>query len=337
MKVIEIQERFGLDALVMSEREQPQPGRRQVTVRVQAVSLNFRDLMTVKGDYNPRQPLPLIPCSDGAGEVVEVGADVTRVQPGDRVAGIFAQRWLGGEPPAEARGSTLGGPLDGMAAEYVVLDEDGVVPVPEHLDLEQAATLPCAAVTAWNAVVEQGRVRAGDTVLVLGTGGVSIFALQFARAAGARVIVTSSSDDKLERARALGADAGINYREHPDWYKRVLELTDGRGVDQVVEVGGAGTLQQSVNAVRIGGTISVIGVLSGVKSELDVRPVLMKGVRLHGVFVGPREMFEAMNRAIALHRIEPVIDSRFEFDAFREALEHMAAGRHFGKIVVRVG
>lgn len=334
MKVIEIQEQFGLDALATASRTSSEPARRQVKVRVEAVSLNYRDLMMIKGQYNPRQPLPLVPCSDGAGEVVAVGEDVQRVKRGDRVAGIFAQRWLGGQPPDEAKYSTLGGPLDGMAAEEVVLDEDGVVPIPGHLDCVQAATLPCAAVTAWNAVVEQGQVRAGDTVLVLGTGGVSVFALQFARAAGARVIATSSSDAKLKRAIDLGAAEGINYRETPDWHKRVLELTDGRGVDQVVEVGGAGTLQKSVHAVRAGGMISVIGVLAGVNSELDVRPVLMKGVRLHGVFVGSREMFTAMNRAIELHAIEPVIDSRFGFDEFKAAFEYMESGAHFGKIVV---
>lgn len=336
MNVIEIQQQFGLDALAVAQRPQPEPGRGQVLVRVRAVSLNFRDLMTVKGQYNPKQPLPLIPCSDGAGEVVAVGEDVDRVKVGDPVAGIFAQRWLGGRAQPEFRHSTLGGPVDGMAAEYVVLDQEGVVRTPDHLDAEQAATLPCAAVTAWNAVVEQGRVRVGDTVLVQGTGGVSMFALQFAKAAGARVIATSSSDEKLERARALGADHGINYRETPEWGRKVLEITDGRGVDQVVEVGGAGTLMQSIQAVRVAGTISVIGVLSGVATELDVRPVLMKGVRLHGVFVGPREMFEAMNRAIELHRLTPVIDRRYDFDEFRAALELMEAGKHFGKIVVRV-
>jgi len=336
MNVIEIQQQFGLDSLAVAERPQPEPGRGQVLIRVRAVSLNFRDLMTVKGQYNPKQPLPLIPCSDGAGEVVEVGEGVDRVRPGDRVAGIFAQRWLGGEARPEFRTSTLGGPLDGMAAEYVVLDQEGLVPIPDHLDFDQAATLPCAAVTAWNAVVEQGRVGPGDTVLVQGTGGVSMFALQFAKAAGAAVIATSSSDDKLKRARDLGADHGINYRDCPEWGRKVLELTGGRGVDQVVEVGGAGTLMQSIQAVRVAGTISVIGVLSGVATEIDVRPVLMKGVRLHGVFVGPREMFEDMNRTIARHRLEPVIDRVFAFDEFRSALEHMQAGRHFGKIVVRV-
>ena len=223
-----------------------------------------------------------------------------------------------------------------MAAELVVLDEDGLLPIPEHLSFEQAATLPCAGVTAWNAVVVQGQVKPGDTVLALGTGGVSLFALQFAKAAGANVIITSSSDEKLARAKTLGADHGVNYANDPDWDKTVMALTGKAGVDQVVEVGGAGTIGKSINVARLGGTITVIGVLAGNATEMDLRPVLMKGLRLHGVFVGPREMFEAMNRAIASHRIEPVIDRVFERDHIRDAFEYMASGRHFGKIVVRM-
>lgn len=335
MKVVEFKE-FGVDNLRIVERADPAPGPGQVLVGVRAVSLNYRDLMTVQGHYNPRQKLPLIPLSDGAGEVLAVGAGVTRVKVGDRVCGIFAQRWIGGEPTPVARGSTLGGPSDGMFAQQVVLSEEGVVHIPEHLSFEQAATLPCAGVTAWNAVVVQGQVKPGDTVLTLGTGGVSLFALQFARAAGARVAITSSSDEKLARARALGAELTVNYKSEPDWENPVLAWTGKAGVDQVVEVGGAGTLGKSIKAVRIGGTITVIGVLAGASTELDVRGVLMKGLRMHGVFVGPREMFEAMNRALAAHRIEPVVDQVFALEDHRAAFELMARGGHFGKIVIRL-
>ena len=335
MKVYEIQNEFGLENLKKAERREPEPGPNEVMVRVRATSLNFRDLMMVQGGYNPRQKLPLIPNSDGAGEVVEVGEDVHRVRVGDRVAGIFAQKWLAGAPDMSVRGSTLGSPLDGMLTEYRVLHEDGLVHIPEHLTYEEAATLPCAAVTAWNALMVQGGMKAGDTVLLLGTGGVSIFGLQFAKMAGARAIITSSSDEKLERARSLGAWETINYQETPDWEKRVLELT-GTGADHVVEVGGAGTLTKSLASVTLGGTVTVIGVLSGVSTDLDVRTMLMKSVRLQGLFVGSRRMFEDMNKAISYHHMQPVVDRTFKFDQAVEAFRHMADGKHFGKIVVAV-
>lgn len=336
MRAIALQEQFGLAHLALVERPTPEPGPGQVRVDVKAASINFRDLMMVRGLYNPRQPLPLIPGSDGAGVVSAVGEGVTRVRVGERVAGIFAQRWLAGPAPADVQGSTLGGPLDGMLAEQVVLDAEGVVPIPDGLDFEQAASLPCAAVTAWHAVVEHGRPVPGSRVLLQGTGGVSLFALAFARAAGAEVILTSSSDEKLARARELGAAHTINYRQQPAWGKAVAELTGGQGVDHVVEVGGADTLGQSLQAVAPGGRISVIGVLSGVKTELELTRVLMRGVQLQGIFVGSRAMFEAMNRAIVLHRIRPVIDRVFPLAETRAALERMAAGAHFGKIVLRV-
>jgi NADPH:quinone reductase-like Zn-dependent oxidoreductase len=336
MKVVEIRGGFGSENLVVAERPDPEPGPGQIVLRMRAVSLNYRDLLTVRGHYNPKQPLPLIPCSDGVGEVAAVGEGVTRVQTGDRVAPIFAQRWLSGEPTKEKLRSTLGGPLDGTLAESMLLDESGVVHVPEHLDDEEAATLPCAAVTAWSAMVVNGSVRAGDTVLVQGTGGVSVFALQLGRLLGARVIVTSSSDEKLERAIELGAWAGINYKRQPEWGKEVRRLTGGEGVDHVVEVGGAGTLAESLTAIRAGGQISVIGVLSGTSGKINVIPVLMGQVRIQGVLVGHREGFDSMNRAIGLHRMHPVIDRRFGFEEVPAALEHMAAGRHFGKICVRI-
>jgi NADPH:quinone reductase-like Zn-dependent oxidoreductase len=336
MKVFEIQDHFGFDALKLVERPDPVLGRGKVVVRVRAASLNYRDLLVVQGHYDKRQPLPLVPLSDGAGEVAAIGEGVTRVKVGDRVAGIFAQKWLAGAPGKRELRSTLGAPLDGMLAEMVVLDEDGLVHVPTHLTDEEAATLPCAGVTAWNALMIEGGLKAGDVVLTQGTGGVSIFAVQFARLAGARVIITSKSDDKLARARALGASDGINYKTTPEWDKRARELTQGQGVDHVVELGGAGTFGRALTAVRPGGHISVIGVLSGTRSEVDLIPILMQKLRVQGILVGPRDAFEAMNRAIALHRLRPVIDRVFPFAQAPEALAYMKHGEHFGKICIRM-
>lgn len=334
MRVFEIQGQFGLDALKMAERPEPRPSAGQVLVRVRAVSLNYRDLLTVKGMYNPRQPLPLIPLSDGAGEVVEVGEGVTRFKTGDRVAGIFAQKWLGGRPTKARLATTLGGPLDGMLAEYVCLHEDGLVRLPDYLTYEEAATLPCAAVTAWSALVTHGRLCAGQTVLVQGTGGVSIFALQIARMMGAEVFVTSSSDEKLERARALGASGLINYRATPDWDKRVRELTGGEGVDHILEVGGTNTFEKSVKAIRFAGHIAVIGILSGTAAQVNLIPLLMQNVTAQGIIVGSRDTFEEMNAAFARNLVKPVIDRVFQFEEARAALEYMASGSHFGKICI---
>ncbi len=337
MKVYEIQGSFGMDNLKMVERPDPVPGSGQVLVRMTAASLNFRDLLMVRGHYNPRQPLPLIPCSDGVGQVVRVGEGVTRVAPGDRVATVFSQTWTGGRPTAEKLGGTLGGPIDGTLSEMMVLGEEGVVKAPASLSDIEVATLPCAAVTAWSALVEWGQVTAGDTVLVQGTGGVSIFALQLAQMLGARVIATSSSEEKLEKVRAMGAWATLNYAEDPQWGKSVRRLTDGRGVDHIVEVGGAGTLTQSLRAVTAGGTISVIGVLSGISSEINIIPVLMQHVRLQGILVGSREAFERMNRAIENNEVKPVIDRVFGFDDVPDAFASMASGAHFGKICIAIG
>ena len=333
MKAFEIQNGFGLDALNLIERTDPSPGYGQILIKLRAVSLNYRDLMVVKGLYNPNLPLPLIPCSDGVGEVVALGEGVTRVKVGDRVAGIFFQTWLSGKLTEEKTRSALGGAIDGLLAEYAVLNEDGVVPVPEHLTDVEAATLPCAAVTAWNALVTSGNLKPGDTVLVQGTGGVSIFALQFAQVLGARVIATSSSDEKLERLQSLGATETINYKQTPNWGKKVQELTGG--VDQVVEVGGAGTLNESLKAVGYGGQISLIGVLTGGKGEITTGAILMKNVRVQGIYVGSREIFEDMNRAIALHKIQPICDRVFPLDSARAALEYMESGAHFGKICIQ--
>ena len=335
MQTFEIQNTFGLDALTLTERPDPSPGDGQVLIKLRAVSLNYRDLMVVKGLYNPNQPLPLIPFSDGVGEVIAVGEGVTRVKIGDRVAGTFFQNWIDGELTAEKAQSALGGAIDGLLTQYAVLHEDGVVHVPQHLTDEAAATLPCAAVTAWNALITSGGVKAGDTVLVQGTGGVSIFALQFAQLLGARVIATSSSDEKLERMRQLGASDTINYKQTPQWGKTAKELTDGVGVDYVVEVGGAGTLNQSLRAIRHGGQISLIGVLTGGSGEISTASILRKNVRLQGIYVGSRQMFEAMNRAIALHKLQPIVDRVFSFQEAPQALKYMESGAHFGKICIR--
>ena len=333
MRVFEIRDEFGIDNLKLAERPEAalQPG--QTRVQVKAASLNYRDLMTVKHGGARGARLPLIPLSDGAGEVVEVGPGVSRVQPGDRVMGIFMQTWLAGEPTQAHTQSALGGAIDGMLAEQVVLHEDGLMHVPDYLSYEEAATLPCAAVTAWQGLMTKGGMQAGDTILVLGTGGVSIFALQFAAIAGARTIITSSSDTKLERAKQLGAAECINYKATPNWEQRVLELTDGVGVDHVVEVGGVGTLEKSLQAVRIGGTVSLIGVLTGA-GTMDPMAILRRSVRMQGIYVGSRAMFEAMNRAMSLHKLRPVIDRAFPFEESREALAYMESAAHFGKIVV---
>lgn len=336
MKAYRIHEFGGPDALRLDEFPEPSPQPGQVLVRVRAASLNFRDLLVTRGHYNKHFPLPAIPLSDAAGEVVAVGPGVTRVKPGDRVAAIFMQSWLSGDLTEEAAKSALGGAMPGILAESVVLHQDGVVIIPDHLSFEEAATLPCAAVTAWHALIVEGNLKAGDTILAQGTGGVSIFALQFARLSGARVIITSSSDEKLERARQLGAAECINYRSTPDWDARARELTGGRGVDHVVEVGGAGTLSRSLRAVRLGGRISMIGVLTGGSAEVNTLPILMKNARVQGIFVGSRAMFESMNRAIALHQLRPVIDRVFPFEQAPEALRLMESGGHFGKIVIRV-
>lgn len=333
MKVVELQNTFGIDSLHVAERPEPRPGPGQIVLKMRAWSLNYRDLLVVKGVYNPKLRLPLIPLSDGVGEVAAVGSGVTRVKTGERVAGIFMQQWLAGEVNEGKARSSLGGG-EGMLAEYVLLHENGVVPVPAHLNDEEAATLPCAAVTAWHALIAEGGLKPGDTILTQGTGGVSLFALQFARLTGARVLITSSSDAKLQRALQMGASDGINYKTTPDWEERVRELTDGIGVDHVVELGGAGTLGKSLRAVRMNGRISLIGVLSG-GGQINPMPILMKNVRVQGIYVGSREMFEAMNRAIALHQLRPVIDRVFPFTEIGAALRHLESGAHFGKLCLR--
>jgi NADPH:quinone reductase-like Zn-dependent oxidoreductase len=335
MKAYRLHDFSGTGGLRLEELPDPVPAPGQVLVRMRAFSLNFRDLLMCKGVYNPKARLPCVPVSDGAGEVVATGQGVTRFKPGERVVANFMPGWVEGPPDEEKARSALGAGGDGLLAELAVLPEHGLLPLPAHLTFEEAATLPCAAVTAWNALVESGGIKPGDSVLVQGTGGVSLFALQFAHLAGARVIVTSKSDEKLNRALELGASDGINYTTTPDWDKRVRELTGGKGVDMIVEVGGAGTLPTSLKAVRLGGYIALIGVLSG-GGDVNPVPILMKNVRLQGIFVGSRKMFEAMNRAIQVAGLHPVVDRVFSFDQAKEALKYMESGAHFGKVVVQV-
>lgn len=334
MKAYQVQNNAGIDALTLVELSEPQLNAGQVLIRVRATSLNYRDTAVIQGMY-PGQKLPVIPLSDGAGDVVAIGEGVTRVKVGSRVAGIFFQTWIAGKLTREKIKSALGGAIDGMLVEYVVLHQDGVVLLPDHLSYEEGATLPCAAVTAWHALVHRGGLTAGETVLLLGTGGVSIFALQFAKVLGAKAIITSSSDEKLARALELGADETINYKAFPNWEEKVYELTQRQGVDQVIEVGGAGTLEKSLQSVGVGGRISLIGVLAGT-GDVNHTQILMKSIDVQGIYVGSREMFEAMNRAIALHQIKPVVDRVFPFSEAQVAYRHLQSGAHFGKIVIQL-
>ena len=332
MRAMVLEGGTGLDHLKLVERPEPRPGPGEVLVRLAAASINYRDLATVTMMAPPR---PLIPLSDGAGVVEAVGDGVTRVNVGDLVMPGFFPHWTAGRPTPQ-RLAALGGALDGVACEAIALTAEGVTKAPAGWNAAEAATLPCAAVTAWRGLVVEGRLTAGETVLVQGTGGVSIFALQFAKLTGARVIVTSSSDEKLERARAMGADETINYRSTPDWAKAARDLTGGRGVDHVVEVGGAGTFQQSIAACALGGSIAVIGVLSGFVKDLNVAAMFGGNLHINGITVGSRENVEQMVRAIEIGRLKPVIDRRFRLDQLAEALALMQAGGHFGKVVIDI-
>ena len=336
MKAYEINE-FGIGNLTLTDREEPVTQPAEVKVKFHAASLNYRDLMMIKGSYNPRLKTPLVPFSDGAGEVVEIGEGVTKFKVGDRVMPIFMQGWIDGAIDGAKARTALGGDSDGCLREFGTFNEQGLVCIPEHFSYEEAATLPCAAVTAFHALYESCGIKPDSTVLLQGTGGVSIFALQLASVLGCRIIITSSSDAKLERAKELGATDTINYKTTEDWDKKVLELTEKRGVDTVIEVGGSGTMQKSVNAVKTGGHVAVIGVLSG-KGEFNPTSILMKSVRLQGIYVGSRQMFEDMNRVFCQHtQLKPMIDKIFEFSEVKDALKLMESGSHFGKIVVRVG
>ena len=328
---------FGLDHLRLATREVGEPGPGRVRLRLEAASLNRRDLLLVEGIYNPKQTLPVVPCSDGAGVVEAVGPGVTRVAPGDRVALHFFTGWISGEPDTTKLATALGGPGgDGTLTTHMIVDAEAVVRLPDAIDIATAATLPCAALTAWSAIVELGRVRPGDTVLIQGTGGVSLFALQFAVRAGARVIGLTSSEERAAVMRRLGASEVLDHRAVPKWANAVRDAAGGR-VDLVVEIGGASTLDQSVRCIRPGGTVALIGVLGGNLASFNLSLAVMRQVRLQGVTCGDREAFEAMLRAIAIGGIDPVIDSRFALAEAPAGFARMKADAHIGKILVDLG
>ena len=337
MKVFQIQDDWGMEHLKLAARPEPRPGPGQVLLRMKAASLNYRDLLVPNRGYGSQTgTLPLIVLGDGVGEVIECGAGVTRVKTGDRVCPTYNQAWISGEANYERVGrGALGGPLDGTMAELMCLPEEGVVKAPAHLSDEQAAALPCAGLTAWSAVVTHDTLGPGSRVLVQGTGGVALFAVQFAKLLGCHVTVISSSDQKIEKAKALGADAAINYTKVPEWYRATREITAGNGYDHIVELGGEKTLQQSLRCIRPGGTLSMIGVLSGGNLSAPLGLVVTRQVRLQGITVGNRDGFEAMMRAIEQHQLKPVVDRVFAFEELKEAMAYLKSGAHFGKICIR--
>ena len=336
MKKIVINGNFGIENLEIQEQESDSVLPHEIQIKLSAASLNYRDLLMVKGEYNPRQKLPLVPCSDGAGTVTAVGSAVSRFRIGDRVMPVFAQTWQAGSPTLNEIRSTLGGPLDGTLRQNICVPEYSAVKIPAHLSFNEAATLPCAALTAWSALFEYGNLQAGQSVLILGTGGVSVFALQFAKLAGAKTIITSSSSEKLQMMQKLGADHIINYNEKKDWGKEVRKLTGNVGVDYVIEVGGAGTLEQSIRSVRVDGTISLIGILAGRAPELNLLPVLMQNVRIQGILVGSRRAFENMNDAIEMNKLTPLVDRVFPFEEHKEAFLYLQSQKHMGKVVIEI-
>lgn len=334
MKAVQLQGNFGLENLKLIELDEPElvyPN--DVLVRIHSASLNFRDYLVVTGKYNPKFKLPFIPVSDGAGEILKVGSAVTEFKVGDRVLLQFAPKWLDGDATYEQARYTLGGPLDGTLMQKKVYPESALVKIPEHMSYNEAATLPCAALTSWSSLVTYGRIYAGDTVVVLGTGGVSIFALQIAKILGAKVIVTSGSDEKLEQAKELGADFTINYKTFPEWSKKVKEFIP-EGADHIIEVGGAGTLEQSIRAVRPFGQISLIGILAGGAKDLNLLPVLMNNIKMQGILVGSKAGLAAMCKAFSFHKTKPVIDKVFSLEETVSAIEYLKSGSHFGKIVI---
>jgi NADPH:quinone reductase-like Zn-dependent oxidoreductase len=337
MRSYEIQKYGGSSGLKLVDRSLPEPDNYDVVVQIRATSLNYRDLIVLQGKYDRNPTVGRVPLSDGAGEVVAVGPAVTKFKLGDRVAACFFQGWPAGRFSGEMHRTALGGPIDGVLTEQAKFHEDGLVHLPANYSFEEGATLPCAALTAWQSLIVRGELVPGETVLLLGTGGVSIFGLQIAKMSGAKVIITSSSDEKLERARQLGADAVVNYQTTPEWGKAAANLAGRDGVDHVIEVGGAGTFLQSVRACRFGGKIGMIGILSGIEVKTEIFPIVHKSATVFGIYVGSREMFEELNRALEQSNVRPVIDKIFSFASAPEAFEYMASGSHFGKVVIRVG
>lgn len=335
MRVFQIEDEWGMDHLRLSTRPEPKAGPGQVVLKMKASSLNFRDLVVPNRGYGVHTGnLPLIPVSDGVGVVTEVGAGVRRVAVGDRVCPAYFQRWVSGEPDLERLTQSLGGPIDGTMAEYMCLDEEGVCKVPAHLSDLEAATLPCAALTAWSALVTCSGTRPGDRVLVQGCGGVALFAVAFAKILGAHVTVISSADERIARVLEMGADAGINYRKTPEWAKATRDITAGRGYDLILELGGEKTLPQSLRCIRPGGTVAMIGILSGSAMATSLGHIITRQVRLQGVTVGHRDGFEAMLRAIEQHRLKPVVDRTFAFEELKEAMAYLQSGAQFGKVCV---
>lgn len=327
----------GLEDIELVDRPDPEPGPNGILVRMHAASINYRDHLVYNGQYFGQAVAEdTIAMSDGAGVVIDTGAGVSRFNKGDHVIGTFFRDWID-SPPRPGRLQALGqSGVDGVLAEYVVFNEQDAVPVPENLSFEEASCLPCAALTAWNSLVAQGDIKPGQTVLALGTGGVSIFALQFAKAAGARVIITSSSDDKLRKAHSLGADDVINYKKTPEWDETVLELTNGAGVDHVIEIGGVGSLARSIKSVGVGGNIAVIGFLAGPEGETAPFGLMGKWAKIQGIMVGNRAMLEEMNEAITVNNIKPAVDKVFPFEYAIEAYRYEFAGKHFGKVVISI-
>lgn len=337
MKAYQITADYSITSLKLTDVTYPKLLPNQILVKIKAVSFNYRDLLVIKGVDRWKPPIGRVPVSDGVGVVVETGSQVTAVNLHDRVAGLFLPKWIEGKLVTEKLGWSLAGAVkDGLLQEYMIFDEHEVVSVPEYLSDEEAATLPCAGLTAWHGLIEKGNIKSGDTVVVQGTGGISLFSAQFALMAGADVILLSGSDEKLDVARKLGVKQLINYNEVPHWENEVVRLTNGRGADHIVEVVGAGNINKSIEAVAIDGTISVIGLVGGLKGEINTEKIMARQIRLQGIEVGSKEMFKRMNNALAVNKLHPVISLVYSFEDAREALTILEKGAHYGKVCLKM-